>query len=322
MSKTSDDKSSNDKPVTNIYNYYSYSITDTCNNIINGFFTVNVDTQKIINFYELSNGNYIDILVDPIMFNEPEYNYSPRSRDTGDILVNSQRLAQYFNYLPIQQYGIMSLISYITFSSRFVLERNTSYFISQFTIRNINAINFNINNLTEPPLIPISNICFPSGTPVNTDNGIINIEKLNPYLHTIRGNKIETITKTVTQDKYIVCIEKDALAKNIPSEKTIISKNHKLFYNGSMVPSKKLLELNNTGIYKVKYTGEILYNILLEDKLDKMIVNNLICESLDPENNIAKMYYEMKNANLDFEKHQQYIKLYNNYVKENKTFTK
>jgi alpha-tubulin suppressor-like RCC1 family protein len=169
---------------------------------------------------------------------------------------------------------------------------------------------------------PISNICFPAGTPINTDQGIINIEKINPNICTIRGNKIETITKTITQDKYLVCIEKDAFSKNIPSQKTLISKNHSLLYNGKMIKAKELLQLNNEGIYKVKYNGILLYNVLLQDKHDKMIVNNLICETLDPENATAKLYYHLKNANYSFEEEYDFIQTYNNYVIENKTFNK
>jgi hypothetical protein len=168
--------------------------------------------------------------------------------------------------------------------------------------------------------IPISNICFPAGTPINTDQGLIPIEQINSDVCTIRGNKIETITKTITQDKYLVCIEKDSLAKNIPSEKTIISKNHSLLYNRKMVKAKELLELNNEGIYKVKYNGSLLYNVLLENKHDKMIVNNLICETLDPKNGIARMYLDLKNSNYTDKEKQEFIKEYNEYIKQNKTF--
>jgi hypothetical protein len=169
--------------------------------------------------------------------------------------------------------------------------------------------------------LPISNVCFPAGTPVNTDQGIISIEKINSDKNTIRGNKIETITKTVTQDKYLVCIEKDVLAKNIPSEKTLMSKNHALLYNGKMVKSKELLQLNNEGIHKVKYNGEILYNVLLENKHDKMIVNNLICETLYPKNSIAELYLSMKQNNFTDKQKQNIINNYNKYVIKNKTFT-
>ena len=47
-------------------------------------------------------------------------------------------------------------------------------------------------------------------------------------------------------------------------------------------------------VYKIKSKGEILYNVLME-KHDKMIVNNLICETLHPENKIAKLYNLLKN---------------------------
>ena len=89
-----------------------------------------------------------------------------------------------------------------------------------------------------------------------------------------------------------------------------------------MIPAKVLLKQNKEGIYKVKYNGEVLYNVLLENKHDKMIVNNLICETLDPTNNIAEMHYEIKNANLNAEQKEQYVRLYNEYVKSNKIFSK
>ena len=42
-------------------------------------------------------------------------------------------------------------------------------------------------------------------------------------------------------------------------------------------------------VIKVKYTGEILYNVLMEE-YSQMCVNNLICETLHPNNIIAKLY--------------------------------
>ena len=127
-------------------------------------------------------------------------------------------------------------------------------------------------------------ICFPAGTPVVTDQGEIAIEKIDSKINTIRGKKIVAITK---EDK-IVCIEKDALGKNIPSQKTLISRNHRVLYNKKMVKAKYIIGLVE-GVYNKKYNGEILYNVLLETH-EKMIVNNLIVETLDPSNVIAKLY--------------------------------
>jgi hypothetical protein len=131
-------------------------------------------------------------------------------------------------------------------------------------------------------------VCFPSGTPVETDQGLVNIEKIFSKTNTIRGEKIIAITKTVTIEDNIVCIEKNSLGPNIPSKKTFISRNHKLLFNEKMVKSKKLVGIVD-GVKYVKYNGEILYNVLLET-YEKMIVNNLIVETLDPMSLTAKLY--------------------------------
>jgi hypothetical protein len=68
-------------------------------------------------------------------------------------------------------------------------------------------------------------------------------------------------------------------------------------------------------IYKVKYTGEILYNVLMEE-YDKIVVNNLICESLHPENTIAQLYTILQGFNL--EEQQEIIKQYNEFTLKNK----
>jgi len=136
--------------------------------------------------------------------------------------------------------------------------------------------------------IPISNICFPADTLILTDQGNIEISKINPSIHSINNNKIIAITKTKSLDEYLVCFDKDAIFTNYPSEKTMISKDHKLYYKGKMIEAYKFIGHNNK-VTKVRYNGEPLYNVLL-DKYSIMNVNNLICETLDPENLVAKLY--------------------------------
>lgn len=137
-------------------------------------------------------------------------------------------------------------------------------------------------------LTPIVPICFVAGTPVVTDQGTIAIDKISINKNTIRGKKIVAITKTVTIEDKIVCIEKDALGINIPSQKTFISRNHKLFFNKQMIKAKSLIGQVD-GVYNKKYNGEVLYNVLLETH-SKMMVNNLTVETLDPTNYVAKLY--------------------------------
>ncbi len=136
----------------------------------------------------------------------------------------------------------------------------------------------------EPPAAPAP-ICFPAGTPVTTDQGNIPIEKLKSHIHTIRGNSIVAITQTRTLKKHIVSIEKDALVKNVPSQTTHISKNHKVFFEGQMVKARDLVDVCEH-VHFIPYNGEILYNVLLK-KDGKMMINNLICETLSPTNIMA-----------------------------------
>ena len=139
-----------------------------------------------------------------------------------------------------------------------------------------------------PPVVPSSNICFPAGTPIKTDQGFIAIELLDTNKHTIDSQPIMYITKTTTMDKYLDCFDKDSLLHNYPNKKTIMTKDHLLEYEGRMVPADRFLRLSK-GVKKVNYTGEVLYNVLLAE-YGTMRVNNLICETLHPENIIAKLY--------------------------------
>jgi hypothetical protein len=191
---------------------------------------------------------------------------------------------------------------------------NSDYEIEFATVTDINGNSSNTYQIN-PELI--SDVCFLAGTPITTDQGNIPIEKIEPSIHTIRNKKIVAITKTVTQDKYLVCFEKDALGKNIPSQQTIISKNHKLFYNGKMGKACEFLK-NFDKVTKVKYTGSALYNVLLEEH-DKMMVNNLMCETLHPENGVAKVYMALQK--LDTEGQQSLIRKINAHVLKNDIFS-
>jgi hypothetical protein len=148
---------------------------------------------------------------------------------------------------------------------------------------NPGAITYSRTELYNP-----SNICFPGNTPIQTDQGIIMIEKINPDIHTIKNKPIIDITKTITSDKYLVCFTKNALGINYPTTTTVMSKYHKVQYKGKMIEAYKFIgKFKN--VIKIKYNGEILYNVLM-DKHSKMRVNNFICETLHPDNIIAKLY--------------------------------
>jgi hypothetical protein len=133
-----------------------------------------------------------------------------------------------------------------------------------------------------------STICFPAGTYVKTDQGQVEIQKLIPKVHTIQDKPIVAITETYSMDKVLVCIEKDALRKNYPNQDTLISKRHKIYYKGKLKAAQRLVG-KHQGISFVPYSGEKLYNVLLEE-YGRMNVQGLICETLHPMNPVAKIF--------------------------------
>ena len=184
-------------------------------------------------------------------------------------------------------------------------------------VRNDDAIFSRFN----PASIPvISKTCFPAGTPIVTDQGIIPIDDIDELKHTIRGKKIVAVTSVVSDEDHLISIEKDALGKNIPSQKTLVTQNHRILHKGSMVKAKKLVDLvDNRLIKKTSYFGDILYNILLEEQ-GKMVVNNMITETLDPQNGIAKLYNKFKLSNLtESEKNQVIMELNKELASKAKT---
>ena len=82
---------------------------------------------------------------------------------------------------------------------------------------------------------PVVPICFQAGSKVTTDQGNIDIEKLNHKVHSIRGKKIVSITKA--------------------------NPLQKIFYNGKMVSARDLVEgyQGNT-----ENNGELLHIVLLK----------------------------------------------------------
>jgi len=143
---------------------------------------------------------------------------------------------------------------------------------------------FNIE-LASLPVPLISPICFPAGTPITTDQGKFPIETLTTQ--TIQGYPIE-ITKTISPDFYLVCFEKHALSRNIPSTRTIISKDHIIYFGNEKIKAKDYVGTYDD-VYKIRYHGQPLYNVLLPIH-STMTVNGMKCETLNPQHVIAKIH--------------------------------
>ena len=140
-----------------------------------------------------------------------------------------------------------------------------------------------------------SGICFLGDTPILTNVGLIPISKIDKNIHTINKKKIVAITRTITPDKYLVKFKKGSLRANVPNIDTIMSKDHMVFHDYKLQKAKEYLK-ENKNVEIVKYNGETLYNILLENQ-EYILVNNMLCETLHPENNIAKIYKKINVVN-------------------------
>lgn len=136
--------------------------------------------------------------------------------------------------------------------------------------------------------ISTSNICFLKNTPITTDQGIIPIDKINPYINTINNKKIISVTQTKSCEKQIICINKDAFGIDHPNIDIYITTQHKILYNNKMIPVCELIGKNKY-ITFIDYNGDTVYNILMEN-YDVINVANLIFETLDPVSDIAKSY--------------------------------
>ena len=73
----------------------------------------------------------------------------------------------------------------------------------------------------------------------------------------------------------------------MPFQRTWISKDHKVYFKEYSLKAKDMVPYFEK-VYKVKYTGEVLYNVLV-DTHSQMKVNNMICETLDPKHYMAQL---------------------------------
>ena len=150
--------------------------------------------------------------------------------------------------------------------------------------------------LTASPPVPPTpgNICFPKGTPIETDQGTFAIDKLASIVRrgnmtlTINNKPIVAISQTLSTDKTLVCFEQDSLGPNKPNKMTMVSHEHKIGYKGHLIKAKYFVEyLPKDRVHLVPHSSsDILYNVLL-DEHSIMKVNNLSVETLHPQNPVA-----------------------------------
>ena len=134
----------------------------------------------------------------------------------------------------------------------------------------------------------ISFSCFGKGSLVETNKGKIAIEDIDENIHKIKDNKVIALTQSIYGGKNLVLIKKDAISMNVPDKDTIITGEHSIYINGIPIQAKKLVD-KYENIELIPNNNKIVYNVIIENQ-GGMNVNNLNTESLNHNNQLAKLY--------------------------------
>jgi len=127
--------------------------------------------------------------------------------------------------------------------------------------------------------IPEDIICFDGSEVVETDQGSLSIQDIDPTIHTIRDQPIHKLSRTRCKETKMVSIKKNSLGQNIPNKDTLVTMNHQIFYNEKMVPARVLTRKH--GVSFVESNNQVVYNVMLPTH-SHMSVNNMIVETLHP----------------------------------------
>jgi len=182
--------------------------------------------------------------------------------------------------------GINNFLAYV---------HNNNWITTAWTERSGEEFNYEIEiQDTDPFPPPVASACFLKDTVIKTDSGNVKIQDIKENKHAINGKKVKALTKTLYAKKgdnippFLVSIPKGALFKNSPDKETFVSPLHSVFYNGQLIFAKDLVLMNKASPVNYNYKDHV-YDILL-DSHEKMVANNMIVETLDPESITGRFY--------------------------------
>jgi hypothetical protein len=142
--------------------------------------------------------------------------------------------------------------------------------------------------ITYPPAPTVATCCFTKDAKLETDQGLIELYKVDSKVHTVNNKRIKGVSKCIFSMDKIIVIEKDAFEKDKPSKKTIVSPFHVFIINNE---EKVICDcIDKKKIYLERYnTDDILYNPILENEED-IKINNMLVKSLTHNCLLARMY--------------------------------
>lgn len=268
-----------DMTITNSYAEYPSSgwSNTNANNVLNDTWLSNTSNQP----YLLSS------------FDAELYSPNSYTRDDNESYSSPNGLYQNSNQYYIYDSSVRTIsnitINSTTGSITFGNLSNGIYTVTVVTGNVLNSIyyNYNTNIFTLYQSIPTPPICFDENTIIKTDQEFVKIKNINKHIHTIDNLQIIKVIKTVPTINYLYCIPPHTFDYNIPNKLTILSPEHKIFYNNKFI---KISDIHNKHIYKIIYNKKKpIYNILLE-QYHHIYANNLLCETLNHNTTIAKIY--------------------------------
>lgn len=132
----------------------------------------------------------------------------------------------------------------------------------------------------------VSNICFPKGTMVHSDQGWVEIQNLHRK-NTFGGHRVVAVTETTCVEKCLIEFEPFSVTPTAPIRKLRVSKNHAIKHNGILRKAKDIVNGK-----EVPFSGQV-YNVLLN--VHGLInVEGLECETLHPGNSVATLYTDLE----------------------------
>jgi len=153
----------------------------------------------------------------------------------------------------------------------------------------VGTVTGNLTIYNDIPVPIISDVCFAQNTCIETDQGVIFVQDLKQS-HTIRQQPIAAITKTILFDDFLICFEKHTFERNCPSQRTIVSKDHKIKYKDKFISAYKFIIPRFINfVHKIPYDEQPLYTVLMNTQTT-LRANNLVCETVDPVSMNEQLY--------------------------------
>lgn len=253
--------------------YLSVTLKDT--SVINSFTSMLSEKKDLLNSIE----NPTDI------FQIEKYN--------TDDSINYTKMTD--DYVTVRIYHPHdTLVVYHIDSSENVLEVNSTNFANSSVVRETYDSNYwyvkmpfssGIGGTSSSGSSASGFICFPSNMYVSTDQGEVQISKINSKYHTIRNKKIKGVTSIMNQEKRLVEIKQNAFGKNVPNRDLLVSVYHRIYIGEHSIEAGQFVSVLPDKVQLVRHVG-LLYNVLMEDHT-YMYVNNCKVETLNPTHKIA-----------------------------------